>query len=147
MFVRALLLSSASLPCHALSHQHFSWWANSAIFPGAATLRRARPAAGVKHEKMLLRVHSRLTHEARSEGALYFSKMASEKIEKLLNAEARLLDDVPQGAARNVLAGMQGHCRLTRRVSVMDEPVVTAAGANDREARSMQSADYVSRLE
>jgi hypothetical protein len=53
MLARALLLSSVSLPLLALSHQHFSWWAKCAIFPGAATVSRARPAEGVKREKML----------------------------------------------------------------------------------------------
>lgn len=119
----------------------------SAIFPGAATLQRARPAEGVKRKNVFRARDLRLTPAARSEGAVCSSNWRLQQIEKFIYGETCLLDDVAQRAAREVMGCVDWHVRHAVPVIPMHEEVMAALNTRDNKAAFFKGADDVSAVE
>jgi hypothetical protein len=64
-----------------------------------------------------------------------------QQIDKLLDRQAGLLDDVAERPAREVSVAVEGPRRLARRVVAVHHPMVAAAGPEHNESRSLERPD------
>jgi hypothetical protein len=65
----------------------------------------------------------------------------SKEVDKLLHGEAGLLDDGAQDGSRKIPAFVYRNRRRSRRVLLVHQPMMTAGGAHDLEARPFKSAE------